>query len=44
MKARTPQALVAGGAWIGGFVKVDDTTYQIIRDLNETTKRLAALK
>jgi phosphonate transport system substrate-binding protein len=44
MKARNPEALVAGGAWIGGFVKVDDATYQIIRDLNETTKRLAALK
>jgi hypothetical protein len=35
---------VAGGVWIGGFVKVDDAAYQIIRDLNETTKRLAALK
>jgi phosphonate transport system substrate-binding protein len=44
MKARNPEAFVAGGAWIGGFVKVDDTTYQIIRDLNETAKRLAALK
>ncbi len=44
MKARNPEAFVAGGAWIGGFVKVDDSTYQIIRDLNETAKRLAALK
>jgi phosphonate transport system substrate-binding protein len=44
MKARNPVAFVAGGAWIGGFVKVDDATYQIIRDLNETAKRLAALK
>jgi len=44
MQARTPEAFTAGGAWIGGFVKVDDATYQIIRDLNETAKRLAALK
>jgi phosphonate transport system substrate-binding protein len=44
MKARNPMAFVAGGVWIGGFVKVDDATYQIIRDLNETAKRLAALK
>ena len=44
MKAKTPEAFGAGGAWIGGFVKVDDATYQIIRDLNETAKRLAALK
>jgi phosphonate transport system substrate-binding protein len=44
MKARTPEAFVAGGAWIGGFVKVDDAKYHIIRDLNETAKRLAALK
>jgi hypothetical protein len=35
---------VASGAWIGGFVKVDDATSQILRDLNETTKRLAAPK
>jgi phosphonate transport system substrate-binding protein len=44
IKTRNPEAFVAGGAWIGGFVKVEDATYQIIRDLNETAKRLAALK
>jgi phosphonate transport system substrate-binding protein len=44
MRAKTPEAFGAGGAWIGGFAKVDDATYQIIRDLNETAKRLAALK
>ena len=44
MKATNPAAFAAGGAWIGGFVKVDDAKYQIIRDLNETAKRLAALK
>ena len=44
MKTKNPEAFVAGGAWIGGFVKVDDAAHQIIRDLNETAKRLAALK
>ncbi|HSF32829.1 MAG TPA: phosphonate ABC transporter substrate-binding protein [Candidatus Tectomicrobia bacterium] len=44
MKAPNAAAFGAGGAWIGGFVRVDDATYQIIRDLNETAKRLAALK
>ena len=44
MKARNREAFGAGGAWIGGFVKVDDAKYQIIRDLNETAKRLTALK
>jgi phosphonate transport system substrate-binding protein len=44
MEATNPGAFAAGGAWIGGFVKVDDAKYQIIRDLNETAKRLAALK
>jgi phosphonate transport system substrate-binding protein len=44
MQTRHPEAFAEGGAWIGGFVKVDDATYQIIRDLNETAKRLAALQ
>jgi phosphonate transport system substrate-binding protein len=44
MKAKNPEVFVTGGAWIGGFVRVDDATYQIIRDLNVTTKWLAALK
>ena len=44
MKGRTHEAIAAGGTWIGGFIKVDDSTYRIIRELNETTKRLAALK
>jgi len=44
MKATNPEAFAAGGAWIGGFVKVDDAKYHIVRDLNETAKRLAALK
>jgi hypothetical protein len=41
--ARTPEACVAGGTGIGGFVTVDDAKYHIIRDLHETAKRLAAL-
>jgi ABC-type phosphate/phosphonate transport system substrate-binding protein len=42
MKSRAPQAFEHGGAFLGGFVKTDDSRYQIIRDLNETTKKLAS--
>jgi ABC-type multidrug transport system ATPase subunit len=31
-------------AWVGNFVKADDGKYQVIRDLNETARRLAAQK
>jgi hypothetical protein len=44
MKTRNPEAFVAGGTWIGGFVKIDDAACQIIRDLNATDRRLAALQ
>ena len=44
MKARAPQAFAQGGAFVGGFAQADDGKYQIIRDLNETSKRLAAKK
>jgi phosphonate transport system substrate-binding protein len=44
VKAKHPATFVGGGTWSGGFVKVDDAMDQIIRDLNETAKRLAALK
>jgi phosphonate transport system substrate-binding protein len=44
MKAKQPQVFVQGGAFFGGFVPADDSKYQIVRDLNETTKRLAARK
>jgi phosphonate transport system substrate-binding protein len=44
MKARVPQAFAQGGAFVGGFQQADDAKYQIIRDLNETSKRLAAKK
>ena len=42
MKMRNPEAFPVDGAWIGGFVKVDDAAYQIIRALNETAKRMPA--
>jgi len=41
MKTKHPEAFKEGGAFLGGLVKADDSRYQIIRDLNETTKRLA---
>jgi len=42
MKERHPEVFAEGGAWIGGFQKVDDAKYQVIRELNETSKRLVA--
>jgi len=44
MKARAPEAFAQGGAFFGGFVPADDAKYQVIRELNETAKRLAAQK
>jgi phosphonate transport system substrate-binding protein len=44
IKARHPEVFTQGGAFFGGFVKADDAKYQVIRDLNETSKRLAASK
>jgi phosphonate transport system substrate-binding protein len=45
MKERAPDAFAHGGAFFGGgFVKADDAKYQIVRDLNDTAKRLAAQK
>jgi len=44
MKTRSPQAFVEGGAFLGGFAKADDSKYQIIRDLNDAAKKLAAQK
>jgi phosphonate transport system substrate-binding protein len=44
MKSRSPEAFKDIGAWVGGFVPADDTKYQVIRDLNETAKRLKAAK
>ena len=44
MKARSPQTFAEGGAFLGGFAKADDSKYQIIRDLNDAAKKLAAQK
>ena len=44
MRARNPEAFKEAGATVGGFVPADDGKYQVIRDLNETAKRLAAQK
>jgi phosphonate transport system substrate-binding protein len=43
MKARNPEAFAQAGSFFGGgFVPVDDSKYQIIRDMNDTAKKLAA--
>lgn len=44
MRARNPEAFREIGAWLGNFVVADDGKYQVIRDLNETAKKLAAQK
>lgn len=44
MKARHPEAFKEIGAWLGGFVPADDAKYQVIRDLNDVAKKLAAQK
>ncbi len=44
MKDRNPEVFKEIGAWLGGFVPADDGKYQVIRDLNETAKKLAAQK
>jgi phosphonate transport system substrate-binding protein len=44
MKARHPEAFKDIGAWLGGFTPADDAKYQVIRELNETAKRLKAQK
>ena len=45
MRERSPEAFGQAGAFFGGgFVKVDDSRYQIIRDMNDAAKQLAAQK
>lgn len=44
MKSRHPEAFKDIGAWVGRFVSADDAKYQVIRELNETAKRLKAAK
>jgi phosphonate transport system substrate-binding protein len=44
MKSRQPDVFASAGATVGGFVKADDARYQVIRELNEASKKLAAQK
>ena len=44
MRSRHPEAFKEIGAWVGGYVPADDAKYQVIRELNETAKRLKAQK
>jgi phosphonate transport system substrate-binding protein len=44
MRARNADAFKEIGAWLGGFVKADDGKYQVVREMNETAKKLAAQK
>jgi hypothetical protein len=44
MKARSPETFKEIGAWLGAFVPADDGKYQVIRELNEASKKLAAQK
>jgi phosphonate transport system substrate-binding protein len=44
MKARSPEAFKEIGAWVGNFVPADDGKYQVIRELNDAAKKLAAQK
>jgi phosphonate transport system substrate-binding protein len=44
MKARNPEAFKEIGAWVGNFVPAADAKYQVIRDLNDVAKKLAAQK
>jgi phosphonate transport system substrate-binding protein len=44
MKSRRPEAFKEIGAWLGGFVPADDGKYQVIRELNDVAKKLAAQK
>ena len=44
MKAKNPETFKEIGAWLSGFVAADDSKYQVIRDLNDAAKKLAAQK
>lgn len=45
MKERNPEVFAQAGAFFGGgFVPVDDSKYQIVRDMNEAAKKLGAQK
>ena len=42
MQEKHPEVFAAAGSIVGGFQTVDDAKYQVIRELNETSKRLVA--
>ncbi len=42
MQEKHPEVFATAGSIVGGFQKVDDAKYQVIRELNETSKRLVA--
>jgi len=42
MQEKHPEVFTTTGSIVGGFQKVDDAAYQVIRELNETSKRLVA--
>jgi phosphonate transport system substrate-binding protein len=45
MKERAPDAFVNAGSYFkGGFVPADDAKYQVIREMNDAARRLAAQK
>src|SRR5215471_5046830 len=44
MKARHPESFKEIGAWVGGFVAADDGKYQVVRELDDVAKKLAAKK
>ena len=44
MKARHPETFKEIGAWVGGFVAADDGKYQVVRELDDVAKKLAAKK
>jgi len=44
MRGRNPEVFKEIGAWVGGFVRADDAKYQVVREMNEAAKKLAAQK
>jgi hypothetical protein len=44
MRARNPGAFKELGASVGGFVKADDAKYEVVREMAEAARKLAAPK
>src|SRR5262249_32727279 len=45
MKAKNPDAFANAGAFLGGgFVSADEAKYQVVREMNDAAKKLAAQK